>query len=91
VCHLAADDPWLQTFIRPLVEAAGYRVVDADDETVDLAIMTESEPGQATDARQIIRLRSTPDDIEGGDESIYRYDHASLVAALKSSGWRRHA
>jgi two-component system chemotaxis sensor kinase CheA len=91
VCHLAADDPWLQTFIRPLVEAAGYRVAEADDEPVDLAIMTESEPGQPIGARQTIRLRTDPDDVEGGDESIYRYDHAGLVAALKSSGRRCRA
>jgi two-component system chemotaxis sensor kinase CheA len=86
VCRLDADDPWLQTFIRPLVEAAGYRVVDAQDEPIDLAIMTDNEQAQATGARQTIRLRSAPDDLAGEDESIYRYDHAGLVAALKSSG-----
>jgi two-component system chemotaxis sensor kinase CheA len=86
VCHLAAGDPWLQTFIRPLVEAAGYRVVDADDEQVDLAIMTQSDPMPATPARQTIRLRPTPDDAGGEDETIYRYDQEGLVAALKTSG-----
>jgi two-component system chemotaxis sensor kinase CheA len=83
VCHLPPDDPWLQNFVRPMVEAAGYRVVDADEEEVDLAIMTESEPAAPVSARQTIRLRSSPGEASEVDGSIYRYDQAGLLAALR--------
>ena len=32
VCHLPGDDPWMQNMLRPIVEAAGYRVVGDGDE-----------------------------------------------------------
>ena len=32
VCRLPADDPWMQNMLRPIVEAAGYRVVSGDDD-----------------------------------------------------------
>ena len=27
VCRLPSDDPWMQNMLRPIVEAAGYRVI----------------------------------------------------------------
>ena len=87
VCRLPSDDPWMQNMLRPIVEAAGYRVVDDDDgETqVDLVIAAE---GQATesDAEQTIWLRSAPAAAGKKDQSIYRYDRAGLLMALKSAG-----
>jgi two-component system chemotaxis sensor kinase CheA len=87
VCRLPSDDPWMQNMLRPIVEAAGYRVVDDDDgETqVDLVIAAE---GQATesDAEQTIWLRSAPEAAGKKDQSIYRYDRAGLLMALKSAG-----
>jgi two-component system chemotaxis sensor kinase CheA len=86
VCRLPADDPWMQNMLRPIVEAAGYRVVsEADEYEVDLAILSEASSGDLTAAR-IIRLRSEPDPTSAKDESIYRYDRAALLTALKSSG-----
>jgi two-component system, chemotaxis family, sensor kinase CheA len=83
VCHLPADDAWMQNFIRPLVEAAGYRVVDEAGEQVDLAIMAENEAGASVSARKTLRLRSRPGEEAGKSPSIYRYDHAGLLAALQ--------
>jgi two-component system chemotaxis sensor kinase CheA len=87
VCRLPSDDPWMQNMLRPIVEAAGYRVFDDDDgETqVDLVIAAE---GQATesDAEQTIWLRSAPEAAGKKDQSIYRYDRAGLLMALKSAG-----
>jgi two-component system chemotaxis sensor kinase CheA len=86
VCLLPPGDPWIQNFVRPMVEAAGYRVVDADADTngtqVDLAIMTQSEPA-AVSARKTVLLRADPGETAGGDGSIYRYDRAGLLAALR--------
>jgi len=86
VCRLPADDPWMQNMLRPIVEAAGYRVVsEADEYEVDLAILSEASSGDLTAAR-IIRLRSEPDPTSAKDETIYRYDRAGLLMALKSAG-----
>ena len=86
VCRLPADDPWMQNMLRPIVEAAGYRVVsEADEYEVDLAILSEASSGDLTAAR-IIRLRSEPDPTSAKDETIYRYDRAALLMALKSAG-----
>lgn len=86
VCKLPADDPWMQNMLRPIVEAAGYRVVsDADDIEADIAIVSEADEIAGAAARTI-RLRSQPDPASKKDESIYRYDRAALLMALKSAG-----
>ena len=36
VCRVPGWDPWMQNMLRPIVEAAGYRVIDdADDDKAD--------------------------------------------------------
>ncbi len=86
VCRLPADDPWMQNMLRPIVEAAGYRVVsDLDEAEADLAILSEVSKDDALAARTI-RLRSEPDPASAKDQSIYRYDRAGLLMALKSAG-----
>jgi two-component system chemotaxis sensor kinase CheA len=90
VCRLPADDPWMQNMLRPIVEAAGYRVVsEADDVEADLAILSEASAEAETAAARTIRLRSQPDPASQKDESIYRYDRAALLMALKSAGGKR--
>lgn len=90
VCRLPADDPWMQNMLRPIVEAAGYRVVaDSDEVDADLAILSEASDTDAAAARTI-RLRSEPNPASDKDETIYRYDRAALLMALKSAvGGRR--
>ena len=84
VCRLPADDPWMQNMLRPMVEAAGYRVVSESDEyEVDLAILSPSFDGPASAASRVIRLRSEPDPMSHKDPTIYRYDRAALLNALK--------
>ncbi|HET6943326.1 MAG TPA: chemotaxis protein CheA [Sphingomicrobium sp.] len=86
VCRLPADDPWMQNMLRPIVEAAGYRVVSEVDEfEVDLAILSDLAAEDAAAARTI-RLRAEPDPASEKDQSIYRYDRAGLLKALKSAG-----
>lgn len=88
VCRLPADDPWMQNMLRPIVEAAGYRVVsEADELEVDLAILTDPAAEDSAAARTI-RLRSEPDPASKKDESIYRYDRAALLMALRSGTGR---
>jgi two-component system chemotaxis sensor kinase CheA len=87
VCLIPDWDPWMQNMLRPLVEAAGYRVVDdADDDKADVVIaaLGEELPGHAS--HKTIWLRTEPEAASKKDESIYRYDRAGLLMALKSAG-----
>jgi two-component system chemotaxis sensor kinase CheA len=84
ICRLPTDDPWMQNMLRPIVEAAGYRVVGDDDEGhADLVIAAQ---GEKVDAANAIYLRAEPEPKNKKDDSIYRYDRAGLLMALKSAG-----
>ena len=90
VCLVPGWDPWMQNMLRPLVEAAGYRVIDdAEDGGADVVIASLGEelPDGADD--KTIWLRAEPEPKGKKDESIYRYDRAGLLMALKSTGTGR--
>jgi two-component system chemotaxis sensor kinase CheA len=84
-CRLTGEDGWMRNFLGPIIEAAGYRIVEGD-EPADIAFVDPTAGADAEgDARKAIRLRSAP----GGkddDDSIYRYDRAGLMAALLRAG-----
>jgi len=86
VCLVPGWDPWMQNMLRPLVEAAGYRVVDDTEDgkaDVVIACVGEDLPGAAR--QKTIWLRPEPEATSKKDESIYRYDRAGLLVALKSA------
>ena len=84
VCRIPSGDPWMQNMLRPIVEAAGYRVVgDSEDCAADLVIVSDGQPAAPAGGGKVIVLRSDPDAAD--DDSIYRYDRAALLAALKSA------
>ena len=89
VCRMPTSDPWMQNMLRPTVEAAGYRVIGEDDPAkADLVIAAHGDP--VDDAATAIILRSEPEPSGKKDASIYRYDRAGLLMALKSaSGGRK--
>jgi len=87
VCRLPSDDPWMQNMLRPIVEAAGYIVIGDEDELIpDLVIASESQPVVGTENAKVIVLRSDPEGED--DQSIYRYDRAGLLMALKAASGR---
>ncbi len=86
VCRLPADDPWMQNMLRPIVEAAGYRVVAEGDESADVVIVADGAKVAKGTAGRTIRLRAEPEASGAKDSSIYRYDRAALLVALKSTG-----
>jgi two-component system chemotaxis sensor kinase CheA len=89
VCRVPSDDPWMQNILRPIVEAAGYRVVgDEHEGNADLVIAAQGAE-VADEAARTIWLRSEPDAAGKKDESIYRYDRAGLLMALKSASGGR--
>jgi two-component system chemotaxis sensor kinase CheA len=83
LCRLPDDDPWMQNMLRPIVEAAGYRVVGGVETPADLVIATAegATPPKAVQGSRVILLRSAPTPTRDG--SIYRYDRAGLIDALK--------
>jgi two-component system chemotaxis sensor kinase CheA len=85
VCKLPSADSWMQNMLRPIVEAAGYRVVgDEYDGQPDLVIASQGEDIKTDSSGRKIVLRP---EREGDDEqSIYRYDRAGLLMALKAAG-----
>ena len=84
VCRMPGDDPWMQNMLRPIVEAAGYRVIAAEsEEPADLVIASQGEKVAA--AARAIFVRSELEPKGKKDESIYRYDRAGLLMALKSA------
>ncbi len=87
VCRLPTDDPWIQNMLRPIVEAAGYRVVgDEDEGNAHLVIAPQGAEVPDDAAMQTIWLRADPEAAGKKDASIYRYDRAGLLMALKSAG-----
>ena len=87
VCRMPAD-PWMQNMLRPIIEAAGYRVISGESEApADLVIASQGE--EVGDDARAIYLRSHPEPAGKKDESIYRYDRAGLLMALKSVGGGR--
>jgi two-component system chemotaxis sensor kinase CheA len=87
VCRLPSDDPWMQNMLRPIVEAAGYRVVGDDhDGDADLVIAPQGLDLPEQAAGKTIWLRTEPDAAGKKDQSIDRYDRAGLLMALKSAG-----
>jgi two-component system chemotaxis sensor kinase CheA len=86
ICRIPSDDPWMQNMLRPIVEAAGYRVVGESDEIeADLVIAPQGETVESG-AERTIWLRTEPEPTGKKDDSVYRYDRAGLLMALKSAG-----
>ncbi len=82
VCAIPAGDAWMNTILRPIIEAAGYTVVDSNGlADFDVLIAAADGPIEHSPGRAVIRLRSTAE-TANGDESIYRYDRAALLSAL---------
>jgi len=75
----------MQNMLRPIVEAAGYLVIGEQDElAADVTIVSQGKSIEAEQAGRILRLETDPD-AANGEDSIYRYDRAGLLMALKAS------
>jgi two-component system chemotaxis sensor kinase CheA len=81
VCTIPAGDSWMETFLRPIVESAGYRVVRSGEpgsEAAAVAILGEHCDAPSGSGR-FVRLTASP---ESGAGAIHRYDRAALLGAL---------
>ncbi|MBN8814945.1 MAG: chemotaxis protein CheW [Sphingomonas sp.] len=73
-------DGWIATFLKPVLEAAGYRVAMKTDAGEEPAVILTTDADDRHDDR-IIRLTNDRRDI-GSSEQVYRYDRAGLLAAV---------
>ena len=82
---LLADDGWMTSFVRPLLESAGYRVVTelANGEIASVVLSADGEAATAGVAAPVVRLRRRKA-AKPGDDSIYRYDREGLLTALEN-------
>ncbi len=84
VCLLQVDGSgWMETFLKPALEASGYRCVTAlaAGETAAVALAMEDAPIRETVA-PVVKLRRFRT-VDGDDDgSIYRYDRPALIAAI---------
>ena len=84
VCLLQVDGSgWMETFLKPALEASGYRCVTAlaAGEKAAVALAMEDAPVRETLA-PVVTLRRMPTAERDDDPSIYRYDRPALIAAL---------
>lgn len=91
LCLLAdPDDRWSREILRPLLEAAGYRVVLAGEgATGDPDVIIAGSTPVSGVSAPVIRLRP---EVEGtNDGSIYRYDRMGLLAAIECQMVKRRA
>ncbi len=86
VCRIPTGDRWFQDFLRPMVEAAGYKVVtEGDDSKIDVAIAPFEEGAPVKPEGKAIRLRATKEETEATAGTVYRYDREGLIAALRQA------
>ncbi len=85
LCLLAGDsDGWLATFVRPLLETAGYRVAARlEPGEIPAVVLAADTADPVAPAAPVVRLRRKRQ-AEPGDDSIYRYDRAGLLFALEA-------
>jgi len=84
LCLLSGDDGWMASFVKPLLESAGYRVTTALKQGEKASVVLASdETGPVGEAAPVVRLRRRKAAAKG-DDSIYRYDRAGLLSALEA-------
>jgi two-component system chemotaxis sensor kinase CheA len=91
VCLInGAETAWMKTFLKPLLEGAGYRVatrLKAGETAAVVLTMDAAVPGIQHQV-PVVRLRRDRA-AEAGEKSVYRYDRDGLLAALALSAGGR--
>ncbi|ATY31778.1 chemotaxis protein CheA [Sphingomonas psychrotolerans] len=87
LCLIAGDkDGWMASFVRPLLETAGYRVATqlSAGETPAVVLSADEAPVEMAPKAPVVRLRNRRVAAGAGDDSVYRYDRAGLLSALEA-------
>ncbi len=81
ICVLREDgSQWMESFLRPTLEAAGYRCVASPPPNASCVITLAFDDDESAQG-DVIRLRRTPDATHQMN-SVYRYDRETLIARL---------
>jgi two-component system chemotaxis sensor kinase CheA len=91
VCLIdGADQAWMMTFLKPVLEGAGYRVAAKLKKNESAAVVLTMDADRSPIAAEapVIRLRREAN-APANDLSIYRYDRPGLLAALAQSAGGR--
>jgi two-component system chemotaxis sensor kinase CheA len=87
LCLIAGDkDGWMASFVRPLLETAGYRVATqlTPGETPAVVLSADEASADLAAKAPVVRLRNRRAAAGAGDDSVYRYDRAGLLSALEA-------
>jgi two-component system chemotaxis sensor kinase CheA len=91
LCALPSGDPFMDAIMRPLAEAAGYRVVaTGSGESADavLVIVSDGLPAEVSPGARVVRL-GPPDRSCTAPDTVDRYDRQALLAALEGRPLRK--
>lgn len=94
VCKIPQNDPWSARMLRPLVEAAGYRIAAEDERAVDVAIVLDHEisaTNEISGASSYLHIFSDPNEAVASQKGIFRYDRTRLICALRDLRKRESA
>jgi two-component system chemotaxis sensor kinase CheA len=86
VCAIPAGDAFMDAILRPLVESAGYTVVESGapgSESASVVIASEESETPAPSGSRLVLIRASA---EGEGDSVHRYDREALLAALSGEG-----
>ena len=91
LCRLPAGDRWSREFLRPLVEAAGYRVTEDVTAPVDVEVRFErdAKAEASAEAGELLLLSTRRSRAAAERGAIYRYDRDALLDALDAARMRR--
>jgi two-component system chemotaxis sensor kinase CheA len=83
-CRVPTGDAWTDAFLRPIIESAGYRIVQGQ-EGADIVILGAQDEAPPASSGRILRLSAGAE--PGGEcrGGIDRYDRDALLAALKGA------
>lgn len=85
----SAESAWMTTFLKPVLEASGYRVTAAlrPGEVPQVLVRMEGDAAPCTSPIPVVRLRRDAEG--GGEDTIFRYDRPAVLAAVaRSAGGR---
>ena len=81
-----ADSAWMNTFLRPLLEGAGYRVTATlrSGEAAQVVLTLDDAPDVTGAGAPVVRLRREAGNLRQ-DATVFRYDRPGVLAAVARS------
>ena len=79
-----AESAWMTTFLKPVLEGAGYRVAATlrPGERAQVVLRMTDDTVSTAATAPVLRLRREAD---GDDDSVFRYDRQGVLAAVARS------